>query len=161
MLTRSRKDHWSRFLVKQTYKKLWRKRSFIEHQPTGVPIHGPKTIPNGWEWFEMSFFVHWRPPQSTTILCFDTPEKLQSLLGSALAHSGSNIDYIDPYSLFATVIDQILALYDTSVWSMRNHVCTAEAVRLSLDLDRNWLTNPYRPDTKTLTILYSMKWQDI
>lgn len=77
----------------------------------------------------MTFFVHWRPPQSTTIICFDTPEKLQGLLGSALAHSGNEIDYIDPYSLFVTVIDQLLAMYDTSVWSMRNHVCTAEATR--------------------------------
>lgn len=78
----------------------------------------------------MGFFVHWTPPQTTTVLCFDTPEKLQSLLGSALQQRGSNVDIADPYSLLSTLIDQVLALYDESVWSMRNHVCAAEAVSL-------------------------------
>ena len=77
----------------------------------------------------MGFFVHWRPSQSTTILCFDTPEKLQNLLGSALRRNSSNIDAVDPYSLLSTLIDQVIVLYDESVWSMRNHVCAAEAVR--------------------------------
>ncbi len=78
----------------------------------------------------MGFFVHWRPPQTTTVLCFDAPERLQSLLGSALQHKGSNIDIADPYSLLSTLIDQVIVLYDESVWSMRNHVCSAEAVSL-------------------------------
>lgn len=76
----------------------------------------------------MGFFVHWRLPQTTTV-CFDTPEKLQGLLGSALQHKGSNIDIADPYSLVSTLIDQVIALYDESVWSTRNHVCAAEASR--------------------------------
>lgn len=80
----------------------------------------------------MGFFVHWRPSQTTTVLCFDTPEKLQSLLGSALRRNGSNIDTADPYSLLSALIDQVITLYDESVWSMRNHVCAAEAVRLSI-----------------------------
>ena len=80
----------------------------------------------------MGFFVHWKPSQTTTVLCFDTPEKLQSLLGSALRRNDSNIDTADPYSLLSTLIDQVIALYDDSVWSMRNHVCAAEAVRLSI-----------------------------
>ena len=124
-------DSWSRFLIKQTYKTLRPKRSFIEYQSAGIPIHGPKTIANGWEWFEMGFFVHWKPSQTTTVLCLDTPEKLQSLLGSALRRNDCNIDTADPYSLLSTLIDQVIALYDESVWSMRNHVCAAEAVRLS------------------------------
>lgn len=76
----------------------------------------------------MGFFVHWKPPHTTTIICFDAPEKLQSLLKSALEHIGTNLDFTDPYSLLSTLIDQVLALYDGSVWSMRNHVCAAEAV---------------------------------
>ena len=79
----------------------------------------------------MSFFVHWRPIQGTTILCFDTPEKLQTLLETALRRNGSRIDTADPYSLLSTLIDSVIALYDDSVWSMRNHVCAAEAVRVS------------------------------
>lgn len=125
-------DSWSRFLIKQTYKTLRPKRSFIEYNSAGIPIHGPKTIPNGWEWFEMGFFVHWKPSQTTTVLCLDTPEKLQSLLGSALRQHGINFDTADPYSLLSPLMDQVIALYDESVWSMRNHVCAAEAVRLSI-----------------------------
>ncbi len=78
----------------------------------------------------MGFIVHWKPTYTTTVLCFDTPEKLQNLLGSALQHKGSNIDIADPYSLLSTLIDQVITLYDESVWSMRNHVCAAEAVSL-------------------------------
>ena len=84
----------------------------------------------------MGFFVHWKSSQTTTVLCFDTPEKLQSLLGSALRRNGSKFDTADPYSLLSTLLDQVIALYDESVWSMRNHVCAAEAVRLSI-LRRN------------------------
>ena len=80
----------------------------------------------------MGFFVHWKPSQITTVLCFDTPGKLQSLLGSALRRNDSNVDTADPYSLLSTLVDQVIALYDDSVWSMRNHVCAAEAVRLSI-----------------------------
>ena len=80
----------------------------------------------------MGFFVHWKPSKTTTVLCFDTPEKLQSLLETALRRNGSNVDTADPYSLLSTLIDQVIALYDDSVWSMRNHVCAAEAVRLSI-----------------------------
>ena len=78
----------------------------------------------------MGFVVHWRPPEYTTILCFDVPEKLQSLLESALASKSNNIDYTDPYSLVSILIDQVIALYDESVWTMRNHVCSAEEVCL-------------------------------
>ena len=133
-------DSWSRFLIKQTYKTLRPKRSFIEYQPAGMPIHGPKTVQNGWEWFEMGFFVHWKPSQSTVILCFDTPEKLQSLLGSALRRNSNDIDAADPYSLLSTLIDQVIALYDESVWSMRNHVCKAEEVRFPIPCSNFYLS---------------------
>lgn len=124
-------DSWFRFLIKQTYKTLRPKRSFTEYNPAGVPIHGPKTILNGWEWFGMGFFLHWKPSQTTTVLCFDTLDKLQSLLGSASRWNGINFDTADPYSLLSPLMDQVIALYDESVWSMRNHVCAAEAVRFS------------------------------
>ena len=80
----------------------------------------------------MGFFVHWKSSQTTTVLCFDTPEKLQSLLGSALRRNDCDVDTADPYSLLPTLMDQVIALYDDSVWSMRNHVCAAEAVRFSI-----------------------------
>ena len=132
-------DHWSRFLIKQTYKSLKPKCSFVEHQSSGIPTQGPIRISHGYEWFEMSFLVHWRPPGSTTILCFDVPEKLLQLLETALAQTGVKIDFTDPYSLLSCLFDQMLALYDESVWSMRNHVCTVEAVCLRNDYARNMI----------------------
>ncbi len=73
---------------------------------------------NGPRWASLS-------PQTTTVLCFDAPEKLHSLLGSALQHKSGNIDIADRYSLLSTLIDQVIVLYDESVCSMRNHVCAA------------------------------------
>ena len=78
----------------------------------------------------MGFVIHWAPLEFTTILCLDVPKKLQSLLESALVTKDNNIDYTDPYSLVSILIDQVLALYDESVWTMRNHVCSAEEVCL-------------------------------
>lgn len=79
----------------------------------------------------MGFLLHWKPSQTTTVLCFDTLDKLQSLLGSASRRTGIKFDTADPYSLLSPLMDQVIALYDESVWSMRNHVCAAEAVRFS------------------------------
>jgi hypothetical protein len=136
-------DHWSRFVVKQTHEKLRPKRSFIRHQSkwekldlgTGrlpnpdVPIHGPQSIPHGWEWYEMGFFVHWTP-HSTTILCFDLPEHLKVSLQSALTSSTDKPDFSNPYSVFPVLLYELLSLYDSSVWSIRNHICDWEAVSL-------------------------------
>ena len=139
-------DHWSRFVVKQTHKKLRPKRSFIRHHATwekldrgegylpnpNVPIHGPGSIQHGWEWYEMGFFIHWTPPHSTIILCFDLPEHLQTTIRSALASSTYKINFSDPYSVFSVLSYELLSLYDSSVWSIRNHICDWEAVRLNL-----------------------------
>ena len=130
LMINMRADCWSRSLIKQTYETLRPKRSFISHHPTGIPIHGPKTIPNGCEWYEMGFIVHWDPPQASTVLCFDAPLELIDLLENALARNNSQTVYKDPCSPLCAILDGILVLYDSSVWSMRNHVCGAEAVCL-------------------------------
>ena len=137
-------DHWCRFVIKQTFEKLRPKRSFVRYNSAPknldleegsllhpqVPIHGPRSIQHGWEWYEMGFFVHWTPPHSTTILCFDLPEPLQASIQSALTSSVDKTEFSDPYSVFSVLLDEILSLYNTSVWSLRNHICAAEAVGL-------------------------------
>ncbi|KAF2179935.1 purine and uridine phosphorylase [Zopfia rhizophila CBS 207.26] len=131
-------NHWSRFIVKQTHKELQPKSSFTRHHSTGeignllnpnTPIHGPQSIRHGWEWYEMGFFVHWTPPHSTTLLCFDIPGHMRASLRSALSSSIDNIDLSDPYSVFSIIIYELLSLYNDSVWSLRNHICGVEATR--------------------------------
>ena len=76
----------------------------------------------------MGFFVHWERPHTTTILCFDMPESHQPLLQQSFSCNYNKFDHADPYSIFSVLVYDILALYDTSVWSMRNHICNWEAV---------------------------------
>ena len=132
-------DHWSRFIVKQTRQKLRPKRSFVRHNlaledlgpnALSMPIHGTRSIQHGWEWYEMGFFVHWTPPHSTKILCFDLPDHLQAILQSALTSNLDKIDFYNPYSVFSMLLYELLSLYDVSVWSLRNHICDWEAVCL-------------------------------
>lgn len=140
-------DHWSRFSIKQTTKDLRPKRSFTPHHSSWgtldlrgnihsdhkTPLHDPQSIPHGWEWYEIGFFIHWTPPHNTKILCFDLPEHMQMSLRSALM-SSANTDLSDPYSIFSVIFYQVLTLYDNSVWSIRNHICNWESVRLRLPL---------------------------
>ena len=76
----------------------------------------------------MGFFVHWIPPHSTTLLCFDLLEHMKVSFQSALPSSISDPDLTDPYSVFGIVIYELLSLYNDSVWSLRNHICSVEAV---------------------------------
>ncbi|KAH8723846.1 nucleoside phosphorylase domain-containing protein [Phaeosphaeriaceae sp. PMI808] len=129
--------NWSRFLVKQTYDRLKPKRTFTPHisnQQLGidnnnnhVAVHGPQSVQHGWEWYEMGFFTSWKPSGSLTLICFDLPtisqSKIQERIGSHIADNSS------PHSLFLVISDELLRLYDDSVWSIRNHISQWEARR--------------------------------
>ncbi|KAI9692698.1 MAG: hypothetical protein M1820_009449 [Bogoriella megaspora] len=137
-------NHWSRFIVKQTYETLRPKPGYVQYykdhkmsfpredqpQRQYVPVHNEQSTPYGWTWYEMGFFVHWKPPHSTTILCFDVPQHLQASIQSSSARLAEGIDFSDPYAIFPIVFDEVIALYDDSVWSLRNHISAREASRL-------------------------------
>ncbi|KAH7324465.1 hypothetical protein B0I35DRAFT_509206 [Stachybotrys elegans] len=127
-------NHWSRFLVKQVYRNLRPKPSFTWHSsadpntPGGSsPIHGSTSLPNGWEWYEMGFLVHWVPPSSSTILCFDLPQPLQQSILKGL--TSSKTSFYDPYTVFSNIPFEVISLLDASVWSIRDHICNWEAAR--------------------------------
>ena len=140
-------DYWSRFVIKQTHERLRPKRNFIRHPVTWqtldlkssplpnlrVPIHCSRSIQHGWEWYEMGFFVHWAP-HNTTIICLDLPQHFQESIQSSLASSRDNIELSDPYAVYTVLLCQIVTLYDNSVWSIRNHICNWESVRSSIQL---------------------------
>lgn len=134
-------DHWSRFVVKQLHKELRPKISFTRHRSAteketltapSAPIHSKSTIKHGWEWYEMGFFVHWQPPQSTTMLCFDVPVQMRESLLPVLSSNVTNANLSDPYALFSTVVYELISLYNDSVWSLRNHVSAIEAVSIMI-----------------------------
>lgn len=42
-----------------------------------------------------------------------------------------SVDTADPYAVFAVILDELLWLYDNSVWLIRNHISQWEAVGIA------------------------------
>jgi hypothetical protein len=121
-------------MVKQIYKTLMPKRTYIPHHSSGERIHDSSSVQHGWEWYEMTFFVHWKLCENTTIICFNAPEKIRTSLQVTLTSRENDLDCTDPYSIFSFLTWELLTLYDTSVWTLRNHICDWEAVCSQLPL---------------------------
>lgn len=83
----------------------------------------------------MGFFACWRPSGRTTLVCFDVPEKMRSIVQSLC--SAITSDTSSPHAVFPLVSDALLRLYDDSVWSIRNHISQWEAVSPTFSLPRN------------------------
>ncbi|KPM43780.1 hypothetical protein AK830_g2809 [Neonectria ditissima] len=132
-------DYWSRFVIKRVYDRLRPHFSFAQSQEsfgppipsspskTEYPRHGPRSIQYGWEWVEIGFFVRWTPPSGTVVLCLDVPNYLQSSIHSALEMELNRADPSDAHSIFATILAELVCIYDDSVWSIRDHTCQWEA----------------------------------
>lgn len=95
-------------------------------------IHNLQTKPHGWVWYEMGFHIHWTLSGGIKMLCFDVPEEVQEFIQVALSSDAARIDFHDPFSPLLIAIREILTLYNTSVWAIRNHICQCEAVRSPL-----------------------------
>lgn len=112
------------------------KRTFTPHVPNhqlglgngidDVAIHGPQSAQHGWEWYEMGFIASWKRSTPLTLICFDLPTRSQSMIQSTI--DSHTIDISNLYSTFLLVLDELLRLYDESVWSIRNHISQWEAV---------------------------------
>ncbi len=86
-----------------------------------------------YSWSEMSFYTKWSP-FSSVILCFDVPKTSQMRTHQALASSQQRLDLKDIYAGHAMVLDEVLALFDESVWALRDEVRRIEKVLLSVFL---------------------------
>lgn len=75
----------------------------------------------------MDFFSRWDFPDQCRVLCIDTPNFLRSDLRGALC-VGNSVNLQDPFGMFQYLMDQIIILYDTSVWRIRDVVRTIEKV---------------------------------
>jgi hypothetical protein len=85
-------------------------------------------------WYEMGFFTRWDYSGNCRVLCIDTPEKLQSGLEAVLRKQSPPLDPRDPFAMHVPLIDQIILLYDESVWRVRHPVRKFEKVSTSIML---------------------------
>lgn len=85
-------------------------------------------------WYEMGFFTRWDYPGHCRVLCIDTPEELQSGLQTVLGKQSPPLELRDPFAMHVPLIDQMILLYDVSVWRVRHPVRKFEKVPTSIML---------------------------
>jgi hypothetical protein len=78
-------------------------------------------------WHEMSFFTQWFPGHSI-VLCIGAPKQTSTRLASSLAESTSPLNFSDPFSMHVPILDQMIILYDESVWQIRHMIRRREKV---------------------------------
>lgn len=100
---------WSRYLVKQL-------------EPNAHLSH------HKYVWYEMGFFALQAAPGHTAVLCFNTPDCFPRRLFEALRSRPRRLNEPAIYQLHAYLTDQVLTLYDESVWAFRDIVRDLERV---------------------------------
>lgn len=80
-----------------------------------------------YSWSEMSFYTKWTP-SSSVILCFDVPKTSQMRTHQAVVSHQQQLNFKDIYAGHVLVLDEILALFDESVWALRDEVRRVEKV---------------------------------
>ena len=78
-------------------------------------------------WHEMTFFTRWAPGHST-VVCVNTPDNLLAGLEQAMSTGSAELDLSDPFALHIPLMDQIIMLYDQSVWGIRDLIRQVEKV---------------------------------
>lgn len=82
----------------------------------------------------MDFFTRWLTSDHMIVLCFGTPASLQVSLESALQLHHNQLDLSSPDCLHASIVDEIISLYDESVWALRDVIRNLEKVRGGLSI---------------------------
>ncbi|KAH8719558.1 hypothetical protein GQ44DRAFT_775259 [Phaeosphaeriaceae sp. PMI808] len=72
-----------------------------------------------YKWFEMLFLSRWEP-NSCVMLCINTPRDMLLDLKTALSSNPVKPDFRDPFSLYSPLMDEVVKLYDRSVWAIRD-----------------------------------------
>ncbi|PGH18295.1 hypothetical protein AJ79_00634 [Helicocarpus griseus UAMH5409] len=79
-----------------------------------------------YHWYQMVMFIRWNPTErSKFVFCMDFDEDIKNALGRRM----SSIDLDNPYAWHATFIEELLSIYDDSVWKLRDLVREAEKAR--------------------------------
>lgn len=82
---------------------------------------------SSYSWAEMSFYTEWKP-NSTISLCFDVPNPAQLRLSQALASRQQPLDVKDVYASHVLILNEIVNMFDESVWALRDGVREIEKV---------------------------------
>ncbi|KAK7419057.1 hypothetical protein QQX98_003559 [Neonectria punicea] len=97
---------WSRFLVKQL------------------------TEENKHEWYKFNIFTRWiASSQQTIVLVFDPVKPLRERFPSPILDNPDQDRLSDPFWIHARLLDDLVRLQDTAVWTIRTHIRTAEKGR--------------------------------
>ncbi len=78
----------------------------------------------------MGFFTRWTSPGGQIIFCFDVPQTLHDRLQTHFLSPSTMPKLSDVYSLHLVIIDEMIKLFDKSVWSLRDIVRVTELVML-------------------------------
>lgn len=89
------------------------------------------SVQSSYFWSEMSFYTTWTADY-TINFCFDVPEVSQKRLHQALASTGGPLD-MKIYANHTILLNEILIMYDESVWALRDGVRKIEMVLLVAD----------------------------
>ena len=76
----------------------------------------------------MTFLSIWEPGRYM-MLCIDTPSGFREDLQHSLERE-QKLDLQDPFAFFLPLMDQIILLYDHSVWGIRDLIRQVEKVIL-------------------------------
>lgn len=80
-------------------------------------------------WRKMNIFTRWWPSGRNVIVCFDVYDGMRNRFPVPILESSEWLSH-DPYWIHAQLLEELLEQHDTSVWSIRNLVRTAEMVRV-------------------------------
>lgn len=79
-------------------------------------------------WHEMTFCSRWTP-EGCTVLCIGTPKLFQDLLHDTLSRMWPILPQSEPFSLHVPIVEAVVAMQDSSIWSVRDAVRSMEKVR--------------------------------
>ena len=85
---------------------------------------------HAYEWYEMGFFTRWTSKGGHVLFCFDIPLILRDRLKTLFLPPSITPKLSDLYSPHMLVIDEIIKLFDASVWSLRDIVRATEMVKM-------------------------------
>jgi len=102
----------------------------VQKVPKKPHERGPEYVRNGkgYIWFEMTFFTRWEYPNKCQVLCIDAPFDFPDELEKRLRNHIEPLNYGDPFSLHADLIDLMIVYSDISVWRVRDPIRELEKV---------------------------------
>lgn len=105
---------WSRFLVKQV-----------------LPDAQSRVL--SFAWFQIAFFLKQSASTGSILLCFDPPSSMQDRLEATLSSKDTKLNPCNPYTLHCVVTEEILAVFDNAIMSIRDQIRNLELVGMIHD----------------------------